>query len=203
MRISLAKITTYVVTGIAVIALLGAMGGTWSTSQPAIAAPVTTPRASSPEDAAPTESSPPAPSPSPSPSLSSSSPSQSPSSPSSPSSSSSSPSSSPSPSPSSPPSPTGGSATAPPAPTPTNARTAGGKRELAGKLNINTATAEQLLLLPTVGPAKAERIIVWRQKNGGFKRTADLRRVKGFGYKTFKRLEPFLAITGDSTLAYH
>lgn len=73
-------------------------------------------------------------------------------------------------------------------------------KELAGKLNLNTATEEQLMLLPTVGPAKAERIVAWRKKNGGFKRTADLRRVKGFGYKTFKRLEPFLDIKGDTTL---
>jgi competence protein ComEA len=75
------------------------------------------------------------------------------------------------------------------------------RKELTGKLNLNTATDEQLMLLPTVGPSKAERIITWRKKNGGFKRVADLRRVKGFGYKTFKRLEPFLDITGETTLA--
>lgn len=75
------------------------------------------------------------------------------------------------------------------------------KKELTGKLNLNTATEEQLMLLPTVGPSKAERIVAWRKKNGGFKRTADLRRVKGFGYRTFKKLEPFLDIKGDSTLA--
>jgi competence protein ComEA len=75
------------------------------------------------------------------------------------------------------------------------------RKEITGKLNLNTATEEQLLLLPTVGPSKAERIITWRKKNGGFKRIADLRRVKGFGYKTFKRLEPFLDITGETTLA--
>jgi competence protein ComEA len=74
-------------------------------------------------------------------------------------------------------------------------------RELTGKLNLNTATEDQLMLLPTVGPAKADRIVAWRKKNGGFKRTADLRHVKGFGYKTFKRLEPFLDIKGDTTLA--
>jgi competence protein ComEA len=74
-------------------------------------------------------------------------------------------------------------------------------KELAGKLNLNTATEEQLLLLPSVGPAKADRIIAWRSKNGGFKRVADLRRVKGFGYKTFKRLEPYLDIKGETTLA--
>jgi len=73
-------------------------------------------------------------------------------------------------------------------------------RELTGKLNLNAATEEQLMLLPTVGPAKAERIVTWRKKNGGFRRIADLRRVKGFGYKTFKRLEPFLDIKGDTTL---
>lgn len=75
------------------------------------------------------------------------------------------------------------------------------KKELTGKLNLNTASEEQLQLLPTVGPAKAERIVTWRKKNGGFKRPADLRKVKGFGYKTLKRLEPYLEISGETTLA--
>ena len=73
-------------------------------------------------------------------------------------------------------------------------------RDLAGKLNLNDATPEQLMLLPTVGPSKAERIVIWRKKNGGFRRIADLRRVKGFGYRTFKKLEPFLAVAGETTL---
>jgi competence ComEA-like helix-hairpin-helix protein len=76
-----------------------------------------------------------------------------------------------------------------------------GHKQLSGKLNLNTANEDQLMLLPTVGPSKAERIVSWRKKNGGFKRTADLRRVKGFGYKTFKKLEPWLDIKGDTTLA--
>lgn len=75
------------------------------------------------------------------------------------------------------------------------------KKNVAGKLNLNTATEDELMMLPSVGPAKAERIVTWRKKNGGFKRTADLRRVKGFGYKTFKRLEPLLDVRGDTTLA--
>lgn len=75
------------------------------------------------------------------------------------------------------------------------------KKAPSGRINLNTATEEQLMMLPTVGPAKAERIVSWRKKNGGFKRVADLRRVKGFGYKTFKRLEPLLDIKGDTTLA--
>ena len=42
-----------------------------------------------------------------------------------------------------------------------------GRKQITGKLNLNTANEEQLQLLPTVGPAKAERIIAWRAKNGG------------------------------------
>ena len=75
------------------------------------------------------------------------------------------------------------------------------KRPVAGKINLNTATEQQLMMLPTVGPSKAERIVIWRKKNGGFKRTADLRRVKGFGYKTYKKLEPLLDVKGETTLA--
>ena len=74
-------------------------------------------------------------------------------------------------------------------------------KQLAGKLNLNTANEEQLQLLPGVGPAKAERIVQFRTKHGQFKRVADLRKVKGFGYKTLKKLEPFLDIKGDTTLA--
>lgn len=70
-----------------------------------------------------------------------------------------------------------------------------------GRLNLNTATAEQLEMLPGVGPAKAERIVAFRGKHGPFKRVADLRRVKGFGRKTLKKLERFLDIKGATTLA--
>jgi competence ComEA-like helix-hairpin-helix protein len=72
--------------------------------------------------------------------------------------------------------------------------------ELTGKLNLNSATEEQLMLLPAVGPSEAERIVIWRKQHGGFKRTSDLRRVKGFGYKTYTKLARFLVLKGDTTL---
>lgn len=90
--------------------------------------------------------------------------------------------------------------TAPSTTTPSRGADRPSKKQVAGKLNLNTATEEQLMLLPSVGPSKAERIVTWRKKNGGFRRIADLRRVKGFGYKTFKRLEPFLDVQGATTL---
>jgi len=92
------------------------------------------------------------------------------------------------------------SASAEPPHTPTERPAKKAAKDLDGKINLNTATEQQLMMLPTVGPSKADRIVAWRKKNGGFKRIADLRRVKGFGYKTFKRLEPFLDVRGDNTL---
>ena len=73
--------------------------------------------------------------------------------------------------------------------------------EVTGVLNLNDATEAQLMLLPTVGPSEAERFVTWRKKHGGFKRAADLRRVRGIGYRTYKKLEPFLDVKGDTTLA--
>jgi competence protein ComEA len=73
-------------------------------------------------------------------------------------------------------------------------------KTVSGRLNLNTATEDQLVLLPGVGPSKAERVVTWRTKHGAFKRVADLRHVKGFGYKTLKKLEPYLDVKGDNTL---
>ena len=73
-------------------------------------------------------------------------------------------------------------------------------KTISGKLNLNTATADQLVMLPGVGPTKADRIVDWRTKHGAFKRVADLRHVKGFGFKTLKKLEPYLDVKGENTL---
>jgi len=70
-----------------------------------------------------------------------------------------------------------------------------------GVVNINTADAGQLRMLPGVGATKAERIVQFRAKRGKFVRIKDLRRVKGFGKKTVDKLEPYLSIKGPTTLA--
>jgi competence protein ComEA len=74
------------------------------------------------------------------------------------------------------------------------------KKAVTGKLNLNTATIDELMLLPGIGPAKAERVVAWRSKHGPFRRVADLRKVKGFGYKTLRKLLPNLDVKGESTL---
>lgn len=51
----------------------------------------------------------------------------------------------------------------------------------AGVVNINTASAEQLALLPGVGAKAAQRIIEYREQHGRFAKPTDLMQVKGIG----------------------
>lgn len=55
-----------------------------------------------------------------------------------------------------------------------------------GKININTATVEELVQLERVGPRYAEKIVAFRQENGPFKAPEDIMLVAGIGQKTFE-----------------
>jgi len=65
----------------------------------------------------------------------------------------------------------------------------------AAPVNLNTATAEQLATIPGVGPKMAERIVDYRQKNGGFKKVEDLMNVSGIGEKNFLKMRPLVSVT--------
>ena len=54
------------------------------------------------------------------------------------------------------------------------------------KININTATLEELIQLDRVGPRYAERIVAFREENGPFKAPEDIMLVAGIGQKTFE-----------------
>ncbi len=70
---------------------------------------------------------------------------------------------------------------------------------LEGVVNINTATPEELELLPGIGPTKAKAIMLYRADKP-FKDPRHLVRVKGIGRATIDRILPFLAVTGPTTL---
>jgi len=63
------------------------------------------------------------------------------------------------------------------------------------KVDLNTATLEELALLPDVGEKKARAILSERDKNGPFKSLDDLARVPGIGPKTIQQLSRF-AVAG-------
>jgi competence protein ComEA len=69
----------------------------------------------------------------------------------------------------------------------------------AAPVNLNTATAEQLATIPGVGPKMAERILDYRQKNGGFKKVEDLMNVSGVGEKSFLKMKPLITVTAPKT----
>ena len=63
-----------------------------------------------------------------------------------------------------------------------------------GKVDINTATVDQLQQLNGVGPALAQRIVADRQANGPFKTVEDLKRVSGIGDKKYASLADSICV---------
>lgn len=76
---------------------------------------------------------------------------------------------------------------------------AGAERQLSGEINLNTASMEQLRLLPGVGPARARSIMAERMKRP-FRRPWEITRVRGIGRAFFRKLEKHLRVDGETTL---
>ncbi len=66
--------------------------------------------------------------------------------------------------------------------------------DATGKVNLNTATLEDLKTLKGVGDSKAQAIIDDRTENGPFGSVEDLTRVSGIGQKTFESLRDQITV---------
>lgn len=78
-------------------------------------------------------------------------------------------------------------------------RAAGQKGERVGVVNVNTASEEELMRLPGVGPKMAERIVEARERRR-FGKASQLRRVKGIGPKKWAKMAGYVVVEGETTL---
>ena len=63
------------------------------------------------------------------------------------------------------------------------------------KININTASAEELDRLPGIGKTKAQAIVDYRNQNGSFKNLEDIEKVKGIKAGSYEKLKDYIKLT--------
>lgn len=66
-----------------------------------------------------------------------------------------------------------------------------------GKIDLNTATLQQLQLLPGVGETIAQRILDYRSEHNSFNSVEDLMNVSGIGEKKFEQIKPYVKVGGN------
>lgn len=64
----------------------------------------------------------------------------------------------------------------------------------ADKININTASSEELRRLPGIGEVIAERIIAYREESGDFLNIREITEVSGIGEKMFENIKEFICV---------
>jgi competence protein ComEA len=71
--------------------------------------------------------------------------------------------------------------------------------QLTGVVNLNTATQQELQLLPGIGESRAKAVIEARKRKGGFQKVEDLLEVKGIGEAGLEKLRPHVTLEGKTT----
>jgi len=74
--------------------------------------------------------------------------------------------------------------------------TQGGRASSSSLIDLNIATAQELELLPGIGPVMAGRIITYREANGPFTSLDDVENVPGIGPKTLESIRPLATVAG-------
>lgn len=64
----------------------------------------------------------------------------------------------------------------------------------SGKININTASKEQLMEIPGIGEAKAKAIINYRETNGGFSSIEEVMNIEGVKEGVFSKMKEYIVV---------
>ncbi len=64
----------------------------------------------------------------------------------------------------------------------------------SAKVNINSATLEQLMQLEGIGETKAQAIIQYREENGGFSNIEEIKEVNGIGESVFESIKSMIVV---------
>ena len=64
----------------------------------------------------------------------------------------------------------------------------------SGLVNLNTATKEELMTLKGIGESKAEDIIRYREKSGGFKKIEDIMKISGIKEAGFQKIKDHITV---------
>lgn len=66
------------------------------------------------------------------------------------------------------------------------------------KININTATAQELVVLKGVGPRCAQKVVEYREQHGAFTLPEDIMKVSGIGPKVFEENKEMIEVGSES-----
>ncbi len=71
------------------------------------------------------------------------------------------------------------------------------KTSLVSKIDINSASAEELSDLPRIGLVTAQKIVEYREQEGAFRTIDDLKKVKGIGPATFEKIKDSITVNAS------
>lgn len=75
-----------------------------------------------------------------------------------------------------------------------NSSAAADTNDTSGKINLNTATLEQLMQIPGIGEAKAKAILNYRETNGGFSSIEEVMNIEGIKEGVFSKMKEYIVV---------